>query len=113
MTKQPVDLHHDDAIYTLGETGLTVIYIFPEGDALMERDAIAASATLENAQAQKEQEVENKVEFLLAQGLITSAQLSVAHHDQATTGLSILEALAARGWIAEDLLASLDTQAIA
>jgi hypothetical protein len=110
-----------DADYVLGETGDTVIYIFPGGEALMNRDAEIASAVL----AQHEQPCQDTtfspvtnsflinddqlastptdeadwVDRLLAEGKLTIAQIQVGRYDQETTGISLAEALTLRGWI--------------
>lgn len=106
MRGMPVSFKSEDKIYTLGETGDTVIYIFPNGNALMDRetDAIAdklQSATSHPAKADPAQFVPSADlgERLVAEGVITTAQYSVARYDQAATGMSLMEALIARGWL--------------
>lgn len=92
-----------ETIYTLGQTGETVVYIFPSGNALMDREAHSAKQRLQKAQvdttrskAEADQAWDQR---LVAQGLITAAQLEVARYDQAETGISLIEALVARGWL--------------
>ncbi|PSN18945.1 hypothetical protein C7271_09870 [filamentous cyanobacterium CCP5] len=123
-----------DWVYTLGTTGDTVVYVFPNGDALLERSsclddrAIADSHEyLEEAGGRnsiraaelppseesnelrsddfktddfKTDDLKTLEKRLLDAGLITSAQYSVASYDQAITGMSLLEVLEMRGWLA-------------
>ncbi len=107
-----------DADYVLGQTGKTVVYIFPTGDALMNRDAATAPATLvEHQRKQGDPTVAQQpektdavadtasandtllVDDLLAAGKLTVAQIQVARYDQSVTGLSLKEALILRGWL--------------
>lgn len=101
--------YEDDSIQTLGKTGQTVVYIFPCGNALVNRnqaeDTQASTATQyadhnEHAPLQVE-------EYILQAGLITPGQYSVARYDQAATGLSLVEVLQLRGWITDLDLATL------
>ena len=92
-----------EADYVLGETGKTVIYIFPGGDALMNRDAQEATQALAQHQpAPPQLEGDALIEQLMAQGLLSSAQVQVGRYDHQITGLSLIDALVARGWIAAD-----------
>jgi hypothetical protein len=92
-----------DANYVLGQTGDTVVYIFPTGDALMNRDADAAPALVDHqrqtAQPSPAPDEAALVDQWLAEGKLTIAQIQVARHDQAALGMSLTEALTLRGWI--------------
>jgi hypothetical protein len=101
-----------DADYVLGQTGDTVIYIFPSGDALMNRDAAEAPAALVEHQqkmasrapapaqpADPTPEDAALIDRLLAEGRLTVAQVQVARYDQEVMGMSLVESLTLRGWI--------------
>lgn len=110
----PVDLSIDadeESVYTLGKTGDTVVYIFPDGDALLERTRqpspqSAQLSTHTPAPIHSGSALSATLEQLIREaGLITVAQYAVAAYDQETTGMSLLEVLEMRGWItAADLL---------
>lgn len=107
----------NDADYVLGQTGNTVVYIFPTGHALMNRDAANASAALVEYQPQTAQSGHSQepavapnsvsaspdesalIDQCLADGKLTVAQLQVARYDQSITGMSLMEALTLRGWL--------------
>jgi hypothetical protein len=93
-----------EADYVLGETGKTVIYIFPGGDALMNRDAqeSAQAALAQHQPAPPQLQGDALIEQLIAQGRLSSAQVEVGRYDHQITGLSLIDALVARGWIAPD-----------
>lgn len=93
-----------------------MIYIFPTGDALMNRNAATANATLAAYPQQKDQHHKELsaqtlegaapapdesawVDELLAAGKLTVAQVQVARYDQSATGMSLQEALMLRGWL--------------
>lgn len=88
----------ETAVRVLGETGQTVVYIFPDGRGLAEREqpdfeAIADCPTPTlNADAQL-------LEELMAAGKVSLAQKTVVIHDQQTTGMAIAEILTAHGWL--------------
>ncbi|MEB3290293.1 MAG: hypothetical protein VKI82_10280 [Leptolyngbya sp.] len=94
-----------DADYMLGQTGETVVYIFPTGDALMTRDTANAAADLATSQPAlmicplPSREESALIDQRLAAGKLTVAQVEVARYDQSVTGISLTEALAMRGWI--------------
>lgn len=103
-TPQPLMMSHashpqaDD--YVLGETGDTVIYIFPDGEALMNRDAEQVSLVLNECQPSADADDETAlIDHLLAAGKLTIAQVQVGRYDQEQTGLPLAEVLAARGWL--------------
>jgi len=97
-TKALIPQSDEAAIRVLGETGQTVVYIFPNGRGMAEReqpdfDAIAAAnpaAICAETQLLDE---------LVATGKMSAAQKTVVMHDQQTTGMSITEILTARGWM--------------
>ncbi|QQE66414.1 hypothetical protein GFS31_31120 [Leptolyngbya sp. BL0902] len=108
----------DDADYVLGQTGDTVVYIFPTGHALMNRDTDNASAALVEYQQKTapnqpqppatasqptdpsgNEEESALIDQLLADGKVTVAQIQVARYDQSVTGMSLAEALTLRGWL--------------
>ncbi|MFH7245798.1 MAG: hypothetical protein ACHWZW_23460 [Spirulina sp.] len=112
LSTPPSPSHADDADYVLGQTGDTVIYIFPSGDALMNRDAAEAPAALVDHQQRKASYVPVPptsdahspddaalIDRLLAEGRLTVAQVQVARYDQEVTGMSLAESLTLRGWI--------------
>jgi len=88
----------ESAIRVLGETGQTVVYIFPDGRGMAEReqpdfdalDAANPSATCAETQL---------LEEMVAAGKMSAAQKTVVIHDQQTTGMTIAEILIARGWM--------------
>jgi hypothetical protein len=87
-----------DTVRVLGQTGQTVIYMFPDGRGIAERqqpDFEAMIATSVNAAGPEEETLED----LMATGKITSAQKAVILHDQAMTEMSLDEILIARGWL--------------
>ena len=94
-----------DADYMLGQTGETVVYIFPTGDALMTRDAANAATDLAASQPASmicplpSLEEKALIDQRLADGKLTVAQVEVARYDQSVTGISLTEALAMRGWL--------------
>jgi hypothetical protein len=101
-----------DADYVLGQTGDTVVYIFPTGHALMNRDAANVGTALVKHQPQPAQPAQPdpspaqsfsdeaaRIDSLLAQGKLTVAQIQVARYDQSVTGMSLTEALTLRGWL--------------
>lgn len=100
----PQTPHPQSADYVLGETGDTVVYIFPGGEALMNRDADQVAAVLGDYQ-EKPQPQPNPtdeaalIDQLLAAGKLTIAQVQVGRYDQEQTGLPLADVLAARGWI--------------
>ena len=98
-----------DADYVLGQTGDTVVYIFPTGHALMNRDAANVVTALVKHQPQPAQPEPSPalssadeaalIDSLLAKGKLTVAQTQVARYDQSITGMSLTEALTLRGWL--------------
>ncbi|HEY9880831.1 MAG TPA: hypothetical protein V6D29_20395 [Leptolyngbyaceae cyanobacterium] len=125
----------EETIYTLGKTGDTVIHVFPNGQARMNRraktDAPHPSKTqhIEPEKAEffkahgadsighpktnskfpskaddltshpKSVSTEDLGQSLIQAGVITQGQYQVACHDQTATGMSLMEALVARGWL--------------
>lgn len=103
-----------EVAYTLGKTGQTVVYVFPRGKALLNRDAATTGQHLDwvggagepprdGAGSPGDQaDDDGQIAQLLAQGIITEAQLQVGRYDQHITGVSLLESLVARGWICSE-----------
>lgn len=129
----------EETIYTLGKTGDTVIHVFPNGQARMNRRAKTDAPHLSKSQHVGPEKAEffkapgvdavehpktnsrtnSKSSFrgadltshpesistedlgqsLIQTGAITPGQYQVACHDQAATGMSLIEALVARGWL--------------
>jgi hypothetical protein len=93
-----------DPIRILGETGQTVVYLFPDGQAWADReqpdfDAVhnvqrALSATPVSLNAD-----EQWLDTLVTTGKVTAAQKIVVLHDQERTGMEFAEILSARGWL--------------
>lgn len=94
----PQNPHPQAANYVLGETGDTVIYIFPGGKALLNRDSEQVPAVLDEHQPSVDDEAA-LIDRLLATGKLTIAQVQVGRYDQEQTGLPLAEVLAARGWL--------------
>jgi hypothetical protein len=101
----------DEAEQRLGETGQTVVYIFPDGDAMPERNSQKATTRIDRLLADKPAgsetnltDPESLIDALLLDGLLTEAQVQVGRFDQQITGMSIVEALLARNWLSLDLL---------
>jgi hypothetical protein len=85
-------------IRVLGETGQTVVYLFPDGRALPEReppDFDALGGQMSNSMPLQADTLDD----LVAQGKMSAAQKAVVLHDQEITGMSIVEILTARGWV--------------
>ena len=91
----------DEDIRVLGQTGQTVVYMFPDGRGLAERekpdfDAIAdpPTNTLDAPITDHQLLAE-----MVAAGQLSEAQKAVVLHDQEMTNMSIEEILTARGWL--------------
>ncbi len=80
-------------IRVLGETGQTVVYLFPDGRAIPERETPDFDAL---SPAISERSVLND---LVAQGKMSCAQKLVVLHDHEVTGMGIMDILSARGWL--------------
>ena len=99
----------DEAKSRLGKTGKTIVYVFPHGAAYtstsqennsnLSATMAAESLTLLEAPVL---DVEAVIANLVEQGQLTPAQVQVGRYDQTITGLTLLEVLAARGWLSED-----------
>ncbi|HIK46477.1 MAG TPA: hypothetical protein IGR64_16590 [Leptolyngbyaceae cyanobacterium M65_K2018_010] len=102
-----------EADYVLGETGQTVVYIFPSGKALLSRDAqnvadlTAPFPPADLSPPSPAQGCEAWLNRLLDQGILTPAQVEVGRYDRQTTGLPLVEALMARGWLSPDQMKGL------
>jgi hypothetical protein len=97
-------VHVDEGteIRVLGETGQTIIYVFPSGGAQLLRDG-ADQINDSVSQIQPRRPLD---EQLIAAGLITIAQRDVALYDQQSTGLCLGDILLMRGWLNEETLSS-------
>ena len=94
---------------TLGESGKTVVYVFPEGQGLVQRGggtpssdhfkAAQSKLTASNAPAAHNDFEQTLASLLLQYGILTPAQYEVALHDQQATGLSLIEILVSRKWL--------------
>jgi 16S rRNA U516 pseudouridylate synthase RsuA-like enzyme len=96
---------------TLGQTGDTVVYSSPKGLAYKSRDTV--DAAVDSNWSVSEQptlleaepvDPEKLIQDLLKQGRLTESQVQVGRYDHETTGLSLLEAMAARGWLPPECL---------
>lgn len=96
----------------LGKTGQTVIYVFPSGNAQVERGKVAAEQPQiiqtqpkldqQDAMAASTPEISlSPLERLVEAGLLTVIQKEVVQYDQAATGMTVEEILVARGWFDE------------
>jgi hypothetical protein len=90
----------------LGQTGKTVVYVFPKGAACKLRDQNEVACRLDALVSEQPTlleapaiDVDAIIKQLLQQGHLTEAQIQVGRYDQETTGMHIFEALAARGWL--------------
>ena len=88
----------ETAVRVLGETGQTVIYIFPDGRGLAEREQPDFEAIADSAAPAVSAE-DQVLEALVAAGKMSPAQKVVVIHDQQMTGMAITEILTARGWL--------------
>ena len=88
----------ETAVRVLGETGQTVVYIFPDGRGLAEREQPDFEA-IADCSAPAVSDEDQVLEALIAAGKMSLAQKTVVMHDQQATGMAITEILTARGWI--------------
>ncbi|RZM79666.1 hypothetical protein [Leptolyngbya iicbica] len=93
-----------DHIRVLGETGQTVVYLFPDGQAWADReapdfDAISISQPSSSVAPISPKADEQWLDQLIAAGKVTLAQKAVILHDRESTGLELTEILSARGWL--------------
>jgi len=93
-----------DPIRVLGETGQTVVYLFPDGQALADREPPDFDA-INNVQRSLSvppvsfNADEQWLDTLVTTGKVTSAQRTVVLHDHERTGMEFAEILSARGWL--------------
>lgn len=99
-----------DADYVLGETGQTVIYIFPNGGALMDRNQQAAGIKIDTMVSEQITTIEPApidpeqwIQQLVCQGKLTEAQSLVIRYDREMTGIDWQDALKMRGWFTVDM----------
>jgi len=86
-----------EEIRVLGQTGQTVVYMFPDGRALAEREQPDFDALGQQDSSSEDAELQ-ALEDLVAAGKMTQAQKAVVLHDREMTGMSVEEILTARGW---------------
>jgi len=84
-------------VRVLGETGQTVVYMFPDGRGLAEREQPDFEAVVTSSVNAAETD-EHVLDELVTAGKITPAQKAVVLHDQTMTDMSLDEILMARGW---------------
>ena len=111
--------YSEEASQSLGKTGQTVVYVFPHGGAFASRHQDEGTHGPEDKAASPpndddveyltlaeapDLDIDAVVTRLVEQGQLTPAQVQVGHHDQASTGLNLIEALAARGWLSDDIV---------
>lgn len=100
-----------DDVEMLGKTGDTVVYIFPSGGAIADREepdfARAEAAIVAHPSTQSRSEpadltsltgVQQYLDTLVAAAHLTANQKAVALYDYQSTGMDINDILAARGW---------------
>ena len=92
-----------DSIQVLGETGKTVVYMFPDGQAFANReqpdfDAIKVGQQASSVRVSLKAD-EQWLNRLVATGKVTAAQRTVVFHDRERTGMEVAEILSARGWL--------------
>lgn len=85
-------------IRVLGETGQTVVYIFPDGRGMAERE-IPDFDAITNLPVPAVDAETQLLEELIAAGKMSPAQKIVVIHDQQNTGMTISDILTARGWL--------------
>lgn len=91
-----------EPVQVLGETGGTVVYIFPSGGAIADRnqpdfETLQVPDDPANAGA-KAQTPAAYLDALIAAGQLTETQKAVALYDHQSTGMEITDILVARGW---------------
>ncbi|WP_204137323.1 hypothetical protein [Halomicronema sp. CCY15110] len=93
-----------DRIRVLGETGQTVVYMFPDGQAWADReqpdfDAVKVGQRASSAAPRSLNADEQWLNTLVATGKVTLAQQAVVLHDRERTGMDLAEILSVRGWL--------------
>lgn len=95
----------------LGKTGQTVVYVFPQGVAYKSRNKQDLFSQLDPIKAELPTLLEAEpiapealIHRLVDRGQLTEGQMQVARYDQQTTGMNLVDALMARGWLSPDLL---------
>ena len=109
---------HTD-VEVLGKTGQTVIYVFPSGNAQVERGKVAGEPSHTPSKPQPNFDQQDSktapvtetpkspvaaVERLVQAGLLSAIQQEVVQYDQAATGMTVEEILIARGWFNEETM---------
>jgi len=96
----------DTARSSLGTTGKTVIYIFPDGGAMVDQPEHPPTTKLNATEAipSSARTASDLGDHLVQAGILTAVQKQVALYDQQVTGMDFKEVLLARGWVREDVL---------
>jgi hypothetical protein len=104
-----MSLYADETDGHLGETGQTVVYVFPKGTAYTLRNKTKLFDQLDLAANEQPTlleaptvNVEAIVNRLVQQGQLTKAQVQVGQYDHESTGMTLLEALVTRGWLSQE-----------
>ncbi|HEY9748030.1 MAG TPA: hypothetical protein V6C63_05100 [Allocoleopsis sp.] len=102
MNSSSSAVHRNEStrVRVLGETGQTVVYVFPSGGAQLLRDNEGEFSDRPSLSQSRKLLGEQLIEA----GYITAAQRDVALHDQKSTGLRLGEILLMRGWLDEATL---------
>lgn len=87
-----------EEIRVLGQTGQTVVYMFPDGRAFAEREQPDFDALGKQDSSSEDSELQ-VLEDLIDAGKMTQAQKAVVLHDKEMTGMSVEEILIARRWL--------------
>ena len=119
VTDIPMTLHSREVRNIPGKTGKPLVHGYPQGEAdrsnnqtetIHDLDAlIAEQLTLLEAPTDN---TETIISQLVEQGQVTQAQVQVGRHDQVSTGLNLLEALTARGWLSPEQVEAFGDQFI-
>lgn len=91
-------VNQTDDIQVLGETGQTVVYLFPDGRALADREKPDFDALNSSSNTSTNSELQF-LDSLVSTGKMNAAQKLVVLHDYESTGMNISEILSARGWM--------------
>jgi len=94
-----------EQVRVLGETGDTVIYLFPDGRAVADLQGPDLDASqqsevpeISTAPSVSGHSEERLLDNLIAAGKMSLAQKEVVLHDHQITGMNIGDILSARGW---------------
>ncbi|MEB3232980.1 MAG: hypothetical protein VKJ64_18390 [Leptolyngbyaceae bacterium] len=111
LSKKTQPLGDAQPAYKVGDTGNTVVYIFPSGNACVKKGkkeevqsvpvVVSQPQPLVPLQSSSAVSAQSIGDRLVQAGLITANQLQVALYDQQSMNLDLSEVLSARGWIDE------------